>query len=69
MERYGGWVKRWAKSNRKQVITAVSNRIVKQERVSKTFECAITPDYKRGLSQPDPPAIIPLHRRRVGRVR
>lgn len=69
MERYGGWVKRWAKSNRKQVITAVSNRIVKQERVSKAFECAITPDYKRGLSQPDPPAIIPLHRRRVGRVR
>jgi hypothetical protein len=33
MERYGGWVKRWAKSNRKQVITAVSNRIIKQERV------------------------------------
>lgn len=69
MERYGGWVTRWAKSNQKQVITAVPNRIVKQERVSKAFECAITPDYKRDLSQPDPPVIIPLHRRRVGRVR
>jgi hypothetical protein len=34
MERYGGWVKRWAQNNRKQVITAMNNRIIKEERVS-----------------------------------
>jgi len=31
MERYGGWVKRYAKNNRKQVITAISSRIIKEE--------------------------------------
>jgi hypothetical protein len=34
IERYGRWVKRWAQSNRKQVITAMNNRIIKEERVS-----------------------------------
>ncbi|KAJ9127066.1 hypothetical protein QFC24_001300 [Naganishia onofrii] len=33
MERYGGMVKRYAKNNRKQVITAITNRIIKEERI------------------------------------
>lgn len=65
MQRYGGSVKRQSRSNRKQVITAVTNRIVKQERVS-TTEHPLVPAPLCIFLPPDPSTGIALQPRRAG---